>query len=167
MKQLTKALLVNAIKHGAIDWSVLIQKCLRLTWQSAPSCHGGDAAVSRYADDNERAVYQDVLTKVLDGTDAPTNAPSLDGLGFTQKSRFGSPKTRGKAHMPGTGGRRAVMARRNVTILDVIGKGLSLLSLAIDYSSERHGETREEAEYSQTYCPGRKLSSLSFTLQSL
>jgi len=84
MEQLTQALLVNALKHGAIDWIVLIQNCLGLTWQSAPSCHGADAAVSQYADDNERAVYQDILTKVPNDTDAPTNAPSLTDSGSSK-----------------------------------------------------------------------------------
>lgn len=78
---LNRALLVNAIKHGTPNWSVVVQKCLGLALQSALSSRCGDITVSgitRLANLDACLKYECVRMWVAPLSDATTENPSLD-----------------------------------------------------------------------------------------
>jgi hypothetical protein len=86
VSHLTRSLLVEAIRYGVTDWSIVIQKCLGLALQSALSSRVGDVAVSRYYEDNECIAYQHVLLKVMHGPQTlPSDVPLLDRVRFEAK----------------------------------------------------------------------------------
>src|SRR2546423_9060602 len=86
VSHLTRSLLVEAIRFGVTDWSIVIQKCLGLALQSALSSRVGDVAVSRYYEDNECIAYQHVLLKVMhDPQTLPSDVPLLDRVRFEAK----------------------------------------------------------------------------------
>ncbi|CAO2652010.1 Nn.00g002930.m01.CDS01 [Neocucurbitaria sp. VM-36] len=85
MTFLNRALLVQAIRFGVPDWSIVVQKCLGLALQSACSCRVGDASVSRYYEDNECLVYKDIQLKVTLDPTIPSEYPLLDRVSFEAK----------------------------------------------------------------------------------
>lgn len=63
--KLSRGLLIDGIRHGVRDWSVLIQKCLALSLQSALTSRAGDITVSHLYDDKHCLRYRDIQLKVV------------------------------------------------------------------------------------------------------
>jgi hypothetical protein len=85
VSHLTRSLLVEAIRFGVTDWSVVIHKCLGLALQSALSSRVGDVSVSRYYEDYECLTYQHVLLKVMHDPQISSDIPLLDRVRFEAK----------------------------------------------------------------------------------
>lgn len=85
MTYLNRALLINAIRFGVTDWSIVVQKCLGLALQSALSCRAGDMAVSNTYADNECLLYKDIQLQVTVDPEASAEDPLLDRVTMQAK----------------------------------------------------------------------------------